>query len=165
MEFTLRSFVEADAELLPGYANNFNIARFLTDAFPHPYAEQDAKRFIAMATQDEPRRILAIDIGGRASGAIGLHPQPDVFRANAELGYWLAEPFWGKGIMTEVVKQMVKYGFSQFDFQRIFARPFGTNLASQKVLEKAGFRLEGRFDRTLIKNGEWLDELVYAIRR
>jgi RimJ/RimL family protein N-acetyltransferase len=81
-----------------------------------------------------------------------------------ELGYWVAEPFWGKGIMTKAVLQMVDYGFKTFDITRIFARPFGTNIASQTVLEKAGFILEARLDKTLYKNGEFLDELIYAVR-
>lgn len=165
MEFSLRSFEASDAPLLPEYANNYEVARFLTDMFPHPYTEEDAVRFIHMATQDQPRRIFAIDIAGRASGAIGLHPQQDVFRKNAELGYWLAQPFWGSGIMTRAVQQMVGYGFTNFDIDRIFARPYGSNLASQRVLEKAGFRLEARFTKNILKFGERLDELVYAIRR
>ena len=84
---------------------------------------------------------------------------------NAELGYWLAEPFWGQGIMSDAVKQIVDYAFNTLEIDRIFARPFGTNLASQKVLEKNNFKLEARFEKTLFKNGEYLDELVYAIRR
>ena len=81
------------------------------------------------------------------------------------MGYWLAEPFWGKGIITGAVRQMLEYGFKTFDINRIFARPFGTNIASQKVLEKTGFVLEARFEKTFFKNGEYLDECVYAIRR
>jgi len=135
------------------------------DIFPNPYHEANGRTFISMATKDSPLHIFAIDVGGEAVGGIGLHPQSDVQRKNAELGYWLAEPYWGKGIVTEAVKQMIEYGFKTFDINRIFARPFGNNLASQRVLEKAGFKLEARFEKTFFKNGEFLDELIYAIRR
>jgi RimJ/RimL family protein N-acetyltransferase len=94
-----------------------------------------------------------------------LHPQADIHKKNAELGYWLAEPYWGKGIVSNAVKEIVTYGFENFDIDRIFARPFGTNIGSQKVLEKAGFILEGTFKNTLYKNGVYLDELIYAVRK
>ena len=165
MEFALRPFSMSDAERLPEYTNNFRIAKFLMDVFPHPYTVEDAKTFITMATKDDPVRIFSIDINGRASGAIGLHPQQDIFKKNAELGYWLAEPFWGKGIMTKAILEMVEFGFKAFDIHRIFARPFGTNIASQKVLEKAGFKLEARLEKTVFKYGEYLDELIYATRK
>jgi RimJ/RimL family protein N-acetyltransferase len=79
------------------------------------------------------------------------------------MGYWLAEEYWGLGIMTEAVKQTIEHSFKSFDITRIFARPFSTNLASQRVLEKAGMKLEARFEKTLFKNGQFLDELVYSI--
>ena len=82
-----------------------------------------------------------------------------------ELGYWLAEPFWGNGIITEAIQQIVKYGFETFDITRIFARPYGYNIASQKALEKAGFTLEARFVDTFFKNGKFEDEWVYAVRK
>ena len=98
-------------------------------------------------------------------GGIGVHPQTDIHFKNAELGYWLAEPLWGQGIITKAILQMVDYGFKTYDITRIFARPFGTNIGSQKALEKAGFTLEGRFEKSLFKNDEYVDELIYAIRR
>ena len=118
-----------------------------------------------MATIDDPTHIFAIDIDGHAVGGIGIHSQSDIFRKNAELGYWLAEPFWGKGIMTTAVKEMLEYSFNNFEINRVFARPFGNNVGSQKVLEKAGFVLEARLSKVLFKNGEYLDELIYAVRR
>jgi [ribosomal protein S5]-alanine N-acetyltransferase len=108
---------------------------------------------------------MAIDINGEAIGGIGIHPKDDIECKNAEMGYWLGEPFWGNGIITKAVLQMVDYGFVNFEIDRIFARPFGTNIASQKVLEKTGFVLEARFAKTLFKFGEYQDELIYAIRR
>lgn len=165
MQFKLRPFIPEDAPSLAKYANNLNVARNMSDLFPYPYTLQNARDFIAMTRQHQPVRIFAIDINGEAVGATGLHPLGDIFRKNAELGYWLGEPFWGQGIMPRVVGQMVEYGFAHFDITRIFARPFGTNLASQRVLEKAGFKLEARFEKTIFKRGEFLDELVYAVRR
>jgi [ribosomal protein S5]-alanine N-acetyltransferase len=137
----------------------------MTDRFPHPYTKEDAINFIQMASSGTPPNILAIEVEGKAAGGIGLHIQPDIYRKNAEMGYWLGEPFWGKGITTKAIIQMVDYGFHHWDINRIFARPFGTNKASQRVLVKAGFSLEGRFEKTLFKNEEYLDELIYAIRR
>lgn len=165
MDFTLRKWKLEDAETLVKYANNAKIATNLTDQFPHPYKRENAEAFIAMAAKNKPTTIFAIDVNGEAARGIGLHVQSDIYRKNMELGYWVGEPFWGKGIMTKAVIQMVDYGFKTFAIERIFARPFGTNLGSQKVLEKAGFILEGRFEKTFFKNDEFLDELVYAIRR
>lgn len=165
MQFSLRPWNSSDLPSLVKYANNWNVAKNLTNRFPHPYTEQDGESFIAMATSDDPIHIFAIDINGEAAGGIGLHPQPDIFIKNAELGYWLGEPFWGQKIISNAIKQVVDFGFSTYDIDRIFARPFGTNTASQKVLEKNNFKLEGRFEKVLFKNGVYLDELVYAIRR
>jgi RimJ/RimL family protein N-acetyltransferase len=165
MHFTLRPWHISDLDSLVPYANNFNIARFMADSFPHPYTKENGRNFIAFATKDEPVRMFAIDIAGKACGGIGLHPQADIQRRNAELGYWLAEPFWGKGIMTEAIKQVVDLGFARLDIDRIFARVFGTNIASQKAVEKAGFIFEAKLEKTLFKNGEYLDELLYAVRR
>lgn len=165
MNFKLRPWTLEDLPSLVKYANNTKIARNLTDAFPHPYTEASGKDFITRAMAGSPTNIFAIDVDGEAVGGIGLHPQTDIHCKNAEMGYWLAEPFWGRGIMSNAVAQMVEYVFENFDFTRIFARPFGTNLASHLVLGKAGFTLEGRFDKVLYKNGEYLDELIYAVRR
>jgi len=113
----------------------------------------------------DPVRVFAIEVNGIPCGSIGLMVQPDIHRKNAEMGYWLAEPYWGQGIMTEAVRQMIEFGFYNLDINRIFARPFSINIASQRVLEKAGMKLDGRFEKTLFKNGQYLDELIYAIRK
>ena len=165
MKIKIRPWEISDLENLVKYANNWNVAKNLTDAFPHPYTEADGNSFIANAFKGFPIQIFAIDNVGQAIGAIGIHTQTDIHQKNAEIGYWLAEPFWGQGIMSDAVKQIVDYAFNTLEIDRIFARPFGTNLASQKVLEKNNFKLEARFEKTLFKNGEYLDELVYAIRR
>lgn len=165
MNPSLRPWTEADADNLLRYGNNPAIAANMVDAFPNPYLPENAESFIRFATSEQPVRILAIDIDGEAVGSIGLHPQADIFRMNAELGYWLGEPFWGKGIMTRAIQQMVVYGFENFQFNRIFARPFGSNLGSQKALEKAGFQFEARLKNTFYKNGKYIDELIYSVWR
>ncbi len=164
MNFTLRPWKETDVDSLVKFANNVEIARFMTDGFPHPYSPEHAKAFIEFAMKGSPAHIFAIEVNGEASGGIGLHMQSDIQRKNAEMGYWLAQPYWGNGIISKAISQMLEYGFKTFDITRIYARPFGTNIASQKVLEKTGFILEAKFEKSLFKHGEYLDELVYAIR-
>lgn len=165
MDFKLRPFSLSDLDELVKHANNFNVSKNLTDRFPHPYTEEHGRAFIEMTLASDPVTVFAITADDRVIGGIGLHPQQDVQRLNAELGYWLAEAYWGKGIMTRAVAQMIEFGFKNLNINRIFARPYGSNPASQRVLEKAGFRLEGRFEKTLIKNGVLEDELIYAVRR
>lgn len=165
MQFTLRTWNINDLDNLVRYANNFKVAKNMSDGFPHPYTIEAGKAFIENMAGNQNNLIYAIDVNGEAVGAIGVHPQTDIHRRNAEMGYWLAEPFWGNGIVSAAIKEIVKQAFEKFDIDRIFARPFGSNLASQKVLEKAGFKLEARFEKALIKNGNIEDELVYAIRK
>jgi len=162
---SLRPWTLDDLPNLVRYADNYEIARFLTDKFPHPYTEEAGREFITRNMQETPTRVMAIDLAGQAIGAIGLHPQHDVQRKNLEMGYWLGQPFWGQGIMSQAVPRMVEYGFQHFDATRIYARAYGPNIGSQRVLEKAGFALEAHFTQTLFKNGEFLDELIYAVRR
>lgn len=165
MNFKLRPWTINDLDSLVHYANNWNIAKNLTDQFPHPYNRAHGKAFIEMATKDDPIHIFAIEVEGKAVGAIGINQQEDIHRRNAELGYWLAEPFWGKGIISGAISEAVDRAFLMYDIDRIFARPFGTNIASQRVLEKNGFIFEARFEKNLIKDGVLQDELFYAIRR
>ncbi len=165
MQFTLRPWATTDLDSLVVFANNAAIAKYMNDSFPHPYNEANGKAFIEFANNDNPIHIFAIDLDGKAIGGIGIHPKYDVEQKNAELGYWLAEPYWGKGIITKAIKEMVVFGFKTYDINRIFARPFGTNIGSQKVLEKAGFILEARFEKTFFKNGLFEDELIYAVRK
>lgn len=104
MHFTLRPWTMADLDSLIILANNKAIAANMMDIFPHPYTTEAGKAFIRLATGEEPVRLFAIDVDGKAVGGIGLHPQPDIYRKNIELGYWLGEPFWGKGIITEAIQ-------------------------------------------------------------
>lgn len=164
MEFILRPWSLSDVQSLAKYANNKEIAKNLRDKFPHPYLEEDAENFIRFVQEHNPDGIMAIEINGEACGGIGIHPQEDIYRKNAEMGYWIGEAYWGKGIMTKAIKQMVMYGFQKFDINRIFAIPFHNNIGSQKALEKAGFKVEAKMSKTIFKNGEYLDEIIYAIR-
>ncbi len=147
------------------YANNPLIAKNLTDAFPYPYTKESGIKFIEAVSIQNPTLVFAIVKENEVIGSIGLHPQQDVYRNNAELGYWLAEPFWGQNIMTTAITQIVDYAFENLPINRIFAKPFGYNIGSQKALLKSGFILEGNYSKTLIKNGELIDEMVFAIRK
>jgi [ribosomal protein S5]-alanine N-acetyltransferase len=164
MNFHLRPWQISDAENLVKYANNPNISRFLTDGFPNPYTMEHALSFIEKVSKHDPTQVFAIDVDGDAVGSIGLHPQSDIMRKNIELGYFLGEPFWGKGIITKCIKEIVSYGFQNFDVTRIYARPFGNNIASRKALEKAGFIIEAVIEKSIYKNDEFLDEYIFAIR-
>jgi len=113
----------------------------------------------------EDGKIFCITVNDEVAGSIGLHLQKDIMRRNAELGYWVAEPFRGKGVCTTAVRLLTKYGFEHYDIDRIFARPFGRNISSQKVLMNAGFTFEARFLQNIIKNGAMEDELFFGIRR
>lgn len=165
LPYTLRPWTPNDLSSLLRYADNPLIAQNMTDQFPHPYTKEAGLAFIERANQHKPPLMLAIEFEQEAIGGIGLHPQSDIYRLNAELGYWIGEPFWGKGIASFAIGEMVAYGFKHLDIQRIFARPFGRNIASQKALEKNGFTLEAKIEQNLIKNGHPEDELIYAFRR
>ena len=162
---SLRNWMMSDLDDLVGYANNWNIARYLTDSFPFPYTKADGEEFIQIAMASDKNIFRAIEVDGHAVGGIGIFPQSDIYRNNAELGYWLAEPYWNKGIMTWAVSEMVKRALGDVDINRIYARLFGSNLASHRVLEKAGFKLEARFYGVICKNDHLEDEWVFALRR
>ena len=165
MDFKIRPFKESDVSRLAQYANNWNISRYLSDQFPHPYSEEDALAFIKRVRAIDPLQSMAITIKDEVVGGIGIHPQDDIHRKNAEIGYWLAEPYWGQGIMSKAIKHMIEYGFKTFDIERIFARTFGDNFASQKVLTKNGFRKEAFLEKTLFKDKRLHDECILGIRR
>ena len=165
MQITLRPWHINDLDVLVAIANNKNIAQYMADVFPHPYSHEKGKSFIDFATTNASACIFAITINNKPVGSIGLHLQSDILRKNAEIGYWLAESYWGKGITPNAINQIIKYGFEKLDIVRIFARIYGTNIPSQKVVEKCGFKLEGKYEKTIFKNNEFLDELIYAIRK
>ena len=165
LAFSLRPWTFDDLPDLLKNANNQKIAANLTDHFKYPYTIENGKAFLEMANSHNPIQIFAIEINKEAVGSIGIHPQTDIMHKNAELGYWLAEKYWGQGIISGAISEMVAYGFNNFPINRIFARPFGSNTGSQRALEKAGFKLEAHFQNTIFKNGKYEDELVYALRK
>lgn len=159
----IRDWKRDDASSIAKYANNRKIWLNLRDAFPHPYSAADAEAFITRAMQSVPRTFFAIATQTEAIGSIGFALGHDVHRFTAELGYWLGEPFWGKGIMTEAVKAICEYAFQELGLYRISATPYITNPASARVLEKAGFVREGILRSSAVKEGRVLDQLMYAL--
>jgi RimJ/RimL family protein N-acetyltransferase len=163
----LRPWSPADAAALALNVNNIKIWNNVRDFLPHPYTLADAEDFIKMATEREgPARELAIEVGGEACGCIGIEPGFDVERVAVKIGYWLGEPYWGRGIMPEAVRQMCEYTFSEFpETAKIYGDVFDFNKASQRVLEKAGFTLEAVLKKAAIKNGRLVDVHYYSLFR
>jgi RimJ/RimL family protein N-acetyltransferase len=158
----VRSWKTSDAEPLARHANNFKIWLNLRDAFPHPYTVHDARDFIRAILSRTPETTFAIAVEGEPVGSIGFVPRHDVERVSAEIGYWLAEPFWGRGLATEALIAATDYAVTTHQLTRVYALPFARNAASCRVLEKAGYTLEGRLRRSAIKNGIITDQLQYA---
>jgi len=158
----LREFRETDKITLTSLCNNKKIHDNLRDMLPFPYLETDAEYFINLCQNENPKANLAIEFKGEFAGVIGLGLQTDVYKISAEIGYWLGEPYWGKGIATHAVGLMVNYGFSQLGLVRLFSSVFDYNKASLRVMEKAGFQLEGIFRKAVLKNGNLCDEYRFA---
>lgn len=160
---TLRSWEQADARSLAHHADDYEIWRHLRDAFPHPYTIEDAHGYLARVTAREELPVsMAIEINGEACGSISAMFQEDVHRLTAEIGYWLGQASWGRGVMTEVVGAFTNYLFASFPLERVYAVPFANHPASARVLEKCGFFLEGTIRRGAIKEGVLLDQWLYA---
>ena len=164
-DWCIRSFTAADAEAIVRYANNRRISINLRDRFPYPYTRADADAFLEAAWVQQPESDFAIASPREGIGGVGFHRQSDVYRLSAELGYWLGEPFWGRGIATRAVRALSEWVFSTTPVVRLYAHVFDWNPASARVLEKAGFALEGRMRRSVIKDGEIIDQLVYGLVR
>jgi len=158
----IREFVAQDAESLARNADNAKIADQLRDRFPNPYTIVHAREWIEQANSADPVSSFAIATKDEVIGGIGLELQRDVYTRAAELGYWLAESCWGRGIATRAVTRFCEQAFETFDLIRIYARVFETNPASARVLEKAGFRREGRLRMSVVKRGRVLDEWLYS---
>jgi RimJ/RimL family protein N-acetyltransferase len=154
----LRNLMPQDAESMARYANNKNIWNNVRDYFPKPYLLQDAEAFIHEAGKQQPPNNLAIVYQNECVGVIGFYPMRDVYRLCADFGYWLGEPFWGKGIMSAAAPAMIDYIFSNFDIVRLQSSVFDFNAASMRVLEKAGFVLENIAIKGAVKNGRLIDE-------
>jgi RimJ/RimL family protein N-acetyltransferase len=158
----VRSWRLADVEALARHADNRKIWLNLRDAFPHPYTVRDARDFIKSLRGCTPETTFAIEVGGEAAGSVGFVLRHDVERVSAEIGYWLAEPFWGRGIATEALTAVTRHAIAVHKLTRVYALPFASNAASCRVLEKAGYVLEARLRRSAIKNGIITDQLQYA---
>ena len=158
----VRSWRTSDAESLLRHANNRNIWLNLRDAFPHPYTKHDARAYIRSVRDRSPETTFAIAVDDEAVGSIGFVLRTDVERVSAEIGYWLAEPFWGRGITSEALAALTRYAIDTHRLTRIYALPFAWNLASCRVLEKAGYVLEARLRRSAIKDGQVTDQMQYA---
>jgi RimJ/RimL family protein N-acetyltransferase len=158
----IRQFVAADAASVASVANDRRIWLQLRDLFPHPYHVADAERHISRVASLDPPLSLVIIVEGRAAGGVGLQPMTDVNRRTAEIGYWIGTAFWGRGIATEAVTLVTDWAFGAHGFLRIFAQPFAGNLASRRVLEKAGYELEGTMRCSAVKDGEVRDQCLYA---
>ena len=158
----VRSWRTADVDSLVGHANNRKIWINLRDAFPHPYTMRDGREYIRASRQRVPETTFAIAVGDEAIGGVGFVLRPDVERVSAEIGYWLGEPFWGRGIATDALSAVTAYAIEQHQLTRIFAVPFAWNAPSCRVLEKAGYVLEARLRRSAIKDGMMTDQLQFA---
>ncbi len=158
----IRPWSPEDAVAVQRYANNRKIWINLRDVFPHPYTLDDARAFLSRVTQERPQTTFAIATVSEAIGCLGLRIGSDVHCKRAELGFWLGEPFWGRGIMSEAVAELTRRAFGMFDLKRIYAEAFADNPASARVLEKAGFLCEGRLRASSFKDGRVLDSFLYA---
>ncbi len=159
----IRPWAFTDKAALVRYANNRNVWINLRDRFPHPYTESDADIWLALCSARAHKpTAFAIDLDGEAVGGTGFDVLKDVHCITAEIGYWVAEPFWGRGIATAAVHQLSHYAFANFPLERLQATVFEWNTASGRVLEKAGYQLEGRLRRAIIKEARIGDTLIYG---
>jgi [ribosomal protein S5]-alanine N-acetyltransferase len=159
----LRPWREGDESSLVRHANNYEVWHRLRDSFPYPYTHADAERWIAFAEQQNPQTHFAIEVHGGAAGGIGLELRSDIERRSAEMGYWLGQDFWGRGITTAAVGALTRYGFETLNLTRIFAVPLASSSASIHVLEKCGYVREGTMRRSAIKEGVVIDQVLYAL--
>jgi len=162
-DYFIRSYRTEDKSSLLKYSNNSNVSVNLRDSFPYPYTSEDADSWINAAVKQNPELNFAIANSSELIGGIGIIMQPDIFRYSAEIGYWLAEPFWGNGIATHAVKALTGYVFINFEINRVFAGVFEKNEPSERVLIKSGYKLEGILRKAVYKRNKFLDQKLYAI--
>jgi RimJ/RimL family protein N-acetyltransferase len=160
-EVKLRALHVSDKSQLAKLANNRKIWDNLRDSFPNPYSEGDAELFINLTTEENPKQNFAIEYAGDLCGVIGLIIQNDVYRKSAEIGYWIGEAFWGKGIAATAIKLVTNYGFEDLKLIRIYAGVFEYNVASMKALENSGYKKEAVFKNAIYKNDKVFDEHRY----
>ena len=162
IDFKLRKWNDADLNSLVKYANNRNVSKYLQNDFPYPYTYEDGKKYLLMTANDNLVEEFAIEVNGEAVGSISIFQRRGIYEKNAEIAYWLAEEYWGQGIMINAIQKIVDYGFQTLDIIRISARVFSTNLNSQRVLEKSGFLLEAKLKKAIFKENTFMDELKYV---
>lgn len=168
MECVLRPWRAEDADDLAAALNHKQVLDNLRDGLPYPYTKADAESFIAAMLAADPDKTyaFAITVDDRAVGSIGAFRQENIHFRTAEMGYYIAPPFWNRGLTSSAVKQLCSHIFQNTDILRIFAEPFAENIASCRVLEKTGFQLEGILRSNAVKNGVVRDMKLYArIRR
>lgn len=164
-DYVIRDFELSDTDSLAKYANNYEIFRWVMDNFPFPYSKQNAEEWIAFSKNARDGFNYAIANKSELIGGIGVKFKEDVYRYSWELGYWLGEPFWGNGIMTAAVKVFSSYLFNNYNIRSLIANVYEGNLASMKVLKKAGFKLDGVIRKAVFKEKLFLDLYVYSILR
>ena len=162
-EYRMRPWQGGDEESLAKYANIRNVWINLRDSFPHPHTVEDAISWVQLQKDKQPTQIFAIATADEAIRGIGIKLQGDVHRCAAEIGYFLGEPFWALGIATRALRALTEYAFANFDLVRLYATVFEWNPASARVLEKAGFTFEVRMKKSVIKDGQVIDEFLYAL--
>jgi len=162
---TLRDWTTGDAASIAQHANNREIWRNLRDRFPHPYSLANAQEWLRSVCAEQPRNGFAIEIDGCAVGGIGLQRGEDVHRLSAEIGFWLGQAFWGRGVMSEAVRAYTAFAFDRFDLERLHATVYQWNPASARVLEKAGYQRECWMRRAAFKDGQLIDVALYAVLR
>ncbi len=161
-DLQLRSWRKSDLDALLRHANNPKIAANLRDQFPYPYTRRDGIEYLEFVREQKPERSFALQYQDEAMGGLGFQIGVDISRVSAEMGYWLGESFWGRGLATRAAAAASEWAFAEYKLTRVFALVFSHNLASARVLEKAGFQREGVLRRSAIKNGVVLDQLIYA---
>jgi len=161
-DLRVRNWRKDDLEALLRHANNAKIAANLRDQFPHPYTRRDGIEYLNYVRAMDVPMSFAVEYGDEAAGGIGFKLGVDIARASVEMGYWLAEPLWGRGLMSRAVTATSEWAFDNYRVVRIFATTFAHNVASMRVLEKAGFEREGVLRRSAIKNGVVVDQVMYA---
>ncbi|MDE6303106.1 MAG: GNAT family N-acetyltransferase [Clostridia bacterium] len=161
----IREWKLSDADDLAKALSNLNVLNNLRDGIPYPYTENDAKDYIQAMLAEDKNNVFAFAIcyDGKVIGSIGAFRQGNVHFRTAELGYYIAEEYWGKGIGTQAVRLLCDYVFANTDILRIFAEPFAHNAASCRVLVKAGFEYEGTLRSNAVKCGNICDMKMYSI--
>jgi len=162
MKVTLREWKRSDADALAAIANNKKIWDNVRDLLPYPYTKKDAKEWLELVKKQKKVTTFCIEADGNLAGSIGVTLKDDVYRKTVELGYFISEEYWGRGIATEAVRQMVSYVQKEFDIVRIYAEVFEYNKASMRALEKNGFYLESIRKRGAFKNNVVLDDHVWV---